>query len=39
MDRRYKIGDVVLGNWRLAKLIGEGSFGQVYEAGNETRKE
>lgn len=28
----YEVGDVVLGNWTLAKRIGKGSFGTVFEA-------
>ena len=32
MIKRYKPGDKVLGNWTLTRLIGEGSYGYVYEA-------
>lgn len=32
---RYGIGSVVLGHWKLLRLIGEGSFGKVYEAQRE----
>ena len=35
MNGRYKAGDKVFGNWTLVKLIGEGSFGQVFEAERE----
>jgi len=35
MNGQYNIGDVVLGNWTLTQLIGEGSFGRVYEAERE----
>ena len=35
MNGEYKIGDVVLGNWTLVKLLGEGSYGRVYEAHRE----
>ena len=35
VSRHYKIGDVVLGNWTLVRLIGEGSFGKVFEAHRE----
>ena len=35
MDGQYVIGDIVLGNWKLIRLIGEGSFGRVYEAERE----
>lgn len=35
MNGEYKIGDVVLGNWTLNRLIGEGSYGKVYEATRE----
>ncbi|MCL1792299.1 MAG: DUF5050 domain-containing protein [Oscillospiraceae bacterium] len=31
----YNPGDVVLGNWKLNHLIGEGSLGKVYEARRE----
>ena len=31
----YNPGDVVLGNWKLNHLIGEGVFGKVYEARRE----
>lgn len=32
---QYEVGDKVFGNWKLARLIGEGSFGKVYEAQRE----
>lgn len=32
MSAYYREGDVVFGNWTLDRKIGEGSFGQVYEA-------
>lgn len=32
MAHQYNIGDVVLGNWKLIRLLGEGSFGKVFEA-------
>jgi len=32
MNGQYNIGDIVLGNWMLTSLIGEGSFGCVFEA-------
>ena len=32
MNRQYMPGDIVLGKWTLTRLIGEGSFGRVYEA-------
>jgi len=32
MKSKYKPGDIVLGNWTLIRLIGEGSFGSVFEA-------
>lgn len=35
MDGRYNIGDVVLGSWKLTRLIGEGSSGIVFEAERE----
>lgn len=35
MNGHYSPGDVVLGNWTLVRLIGEGSFGKVYEAERE----
>ena len=35
MNERYKIGDKVLGSWTLVRLIGEGSFGKVFEARRE----
>jgi len=38
MNRDYKIGDAVLGNWTLVKLLGEGAYGKVYEAHREEYK-
>ena len=35
MNGQYTPGDIVLGNWTLVRLIGEGSFGRVYEAQRE----
>lgn len=35
MNRQFAPGDVVLGSWKLTKLIGEGSFGKVYLAERE----
>lgn len=35
MNGSYRPGDVVLGNWTLGRKIGEGSFGQVFEATRE----
>ena len=32
MNGQYKIGDVVLHNWTLTELLGEGSYGKVYKA-------
>ena len=32
MKRHYGPGDTVLNNWTLVRLIGEGSFGRVFEA-------
>ena len=32
MENRYKIGDIVMGNWELTRLLGAGSFGNVFEA-------
>lgn len=32
MNSAYHPGDIVLGNWKLKRLIGEGSFGKVFEA-------
>jgi len=38
MDGRYDQGDVVLGDWTLNRLIGEGSYGRVFEATREDFK-
>ena len=35
MNGQYSIGDILLHNWKLTRLIGEGSFGRVYEAERE----
>ena len=35
VNGQYKPGDVVLGNWTLMRLIGEGSYGCVFEAKRE----
>ena len=32
MNGQYNVGDVVLHNWTLTRLIGAGSYGKVYEA-------
>ena len=35
MNGKYEIGDYVLSNWRLVKLLGNGAYGRVYEAERE----
>ena len=35
MNGQYNPGDVVLNNWKLRRLLGEGSYGKVYEAVRE----
>lgn len=35
MSGFYREGDVVFGSWMLERKIGEGSFGQVYEASRK----
>ena len=35
MNGQYRPGDVVLGNWTLVNMVGEGSFGRVFEAERE----
>lgn len=32
MQGNYQIGDVVMGNWKLVRFLGSGSFGYVFEA-------
>ncbi len=35
MSKKYEIGSVVFRNWVVKRLIGEGSFGKVYEIERE----
>ncbi len=35
MSGKYKIGDVVLGSWKLVSELGQGSFGKVFAAERE----
>jgi|GEM_PF-1294189 len=35
MKKQYMPGDIVLGNWTLTRLLGEGSFGRVFLAERE----
>lgn len=35
MNGHYEIGEVVLNDWKLVRLLGEGSYGKVYEANRE----
>lgn len=35
MNSNYQVGSVVFGNWVIKQKIGEGSFGQVFEAQRE----
>ena len=35
MNGEYKIGEIVLGEWELVRLIGQGSYGRVFEAHRE----
>ena len=35
MNGQYSPGEIVLGNWMLESLIGEGSYGRVYKAKRE----
>ena len=35
MSGQYNIGDIVLGNWKLTSILGEGSYGRVFEAVRE----
>ena len=35
MNGQYNPGDTVLANWKLTRLVGEGSFGRVFEAERE----
>ncbi len=35
MNGNYRVGDIVLGEWKLAKLLGQGSYGKVFEGERE----
>jgi len=35
MNGQYQPGDTVFGSWTLTRLLGEGSYGRVYEAERE----
>ena len=35
MNGRYEVGDIILGNWKLVRLVGASSFGRVFEAQRE----
>jgi len=35
MNGQYRPGEVVLGNWTLIEMIGEGSYGRVFKAERE----
>jgi len=35
MNGQYQPGDIVFGNWEITRLIGEGSYGRVFEAERE----
>lgn len=35
MNGNYQLGDRVLGNWKLVRTLGQGSYGTVYEAERE----
>lgn len=36
MNGNYQLGDRVLGNWKLVRTLGQGSYGTVYEASGRT---
>lgn len=35
MNGNYRVGDTVLGEWKLSKLLGQGSYGKVFEGERE----
>lgn len=35
MEINYKIGDIIFGKWKITRLLGEGSYGKVFEAQRE----
>ena len=35
MNGNYRVGDTVLGEWKLTKLLGQGSYGKVFEGERE----